>query len=133
MQRRLAIATALMLLINSAFIVAYAVLTPMVTVPTDGTVTVPKVSVTPTSIQWGTFTVNTSIIQPLEVTNIGEVPVKALHMTYDLPINFTGTLTWDLEGVTLDVAQARITSLNLTLTEASEGPFNFNITIYGET
>jgi len=91
-----------------------------------------ELSSNPTTIVWGDMGINASVIKSLSVTNSGNVLITALHLAYDLPPQFSGTLTWDLEGQAIVVGETKIATLNLTVTDAPDGPANFNITIHGD-
>lgn len=110
----------------------WAITKTLLTIETSGNITSAELSSTPTSIEWGDTDLNASVIKSLSLTNTGDVVVTNLHMAYDLPPLFSGTLTWDLEGQAIVLGETKIATLNLTVTDAPDGPFNFNITIDGD-
>lgn len=112
---------------------AYATVQTFLTIPTSGNMKSVELSSDPTAIVWGDMDTNVSVIKSLSVTNIGDVLVTDLHMAYDLPPEFSGTLTWDLEGQAIVVGETKIATLNLTVIDAPDGPFNFDITIDGDS
>lgn len=133
MNRKMKIATLLFICFALTVTLVWATtMKDLATIPTDGTVTEPSVGVTPSTVHWGNVTVNVPNLQTIEVTNMGPLDITNLHLTYTLPEAFDATLTWDLEGTSLNVAQSTFAQLNLTLTVAPEGPFTFDIHIQGE-
>lgn len=112
--------------------IVYATVQTFLTIPTSGDMKTAELSSTPTEIVWGEMDTNASVIKSLSITNIGDVLITDLHMAYDLPPLFSGTLTWDLEGQAIVVGETKIATLNLTVTDAPDGPFNFDITIDGD-
>jgi len=126
------IATLLFICFAVTITFAWASTKDLATIPTDGTVVEPTVGVTPSTVQWGNVTVNVPNLQTIEVTNMGPLDITNLHLTYTLPETFDATVTWDLEGTSLNVAQSTFAQLNLTLTVAPEGPFTFDIIIQGD-
>lgn len=114
--------------------IAYASTQVFVTIPTTGIVTTPEMATNPSSINWGTMALDSPCIRAIELNNTGALPITNLTMTYTLPTELIGTLTWDLEDESLDVAEIQTAHLNLTLIDAPlDQPFNFNITITGES
>ena len=114
--------------------VAYATVQTLLTIPISGNiVTNAELTSVPTSIVCGDIDKNMPFITSLSVTNTGDVPVTALHLGYVLPPQLSGTLTWDLEGQAIVVGETKIATLNLTVTDAPDGPFNFDITIDGDS
>ena len=112
--------------------VAFATYQTLLTIDTSGTMTSAELSSVPTSIVWGDVDRNMSVIKSLSLTNTGDVPVTVLYMLYELPLSFSGTLTWDLEGQAIVVGETKIATFNLTVTDAPDGSFSFDITIDGD-
>jgi hypothetical protein len=89
-----------------------------------------------TSISWGTVSPGSSITRTVYVKNTGNAPLSvSLTKTNWTPTNANGpiTLTWDLEGVTLNANQVVAALLTLSLSSGISGvtTFSFNIVISG--
>lgn len=135
MKRKISVRVATILfiaLIASATGITWAVYKKIIDVPTSGNMEGFKLETSPSSVEWGNVTYDKPILKSISVKNTCSVPISNLHMTYALPEGFTGSLTWDIEGIALGSDESTNAILNLTITEAPEGPFNFNFTIYGE-
>lgn len=98
-------------------------------IPTTGVVTRAEIAIVPSSFTWGNVTLDDPVIKTVRLDNTSNVTISNLTMFYTLPVDFNGTLTWDAEGKTLGVTESLFAEFNLTLTDAPEVPFSFNITI----
>lgn len=132
MNKRIVYASLLLILSLSITTFAYAGLKNLVVIPTTGEIAEPEVTTSPSAIDWGIMAVNSSRIRAVTLNNTGPVPITALHMSYTLPANMTGTLTWDAEDKPLAIAETLTATFNLTVTDAPLGPFSFDIIIDGE-
>lgn len=89
-----------------------------------------------TSIDWGVIEPGSSLDFIIYIKNQGNVPMK-LNMTVDgwnpsTASNFI-SLTWDMEGVQVDIGEALKTTLTLSASPQIEGitNFSFDVTITG--
>lgn len=126
-------ATLLFILFLAGTTTVWAITQTLLIIPTTGNMTSAELAGVPTSIEWGDMDINASVIKSLSLTNTGDIIVSNLHLAYDLPPLFSGTLTWDLEGQAIVLGETKIATLNLTVTDAPDGPFNFDITIDGDS
>lgn len=130
--KKIKTATLLFLIFSALTTIVYAGIKTLQTIETSGAITHAMIETTPSTIEWGNMTVGDPNIKELALTNTGNLTIELLHIDYELPIDFTGSLSWDLEGESLDIGQTKVALLNLTVTDAPEVPFAFNITITGD-
>jgi hypothetical protein len=74
---------------------------------------------------------DTPISKSVDITNTGTKDITALHMTYTSSSTnlHAYTLTWNCEGLSLQVGYVITATFNLTVSEATEGAFTINISI----
>jgi len=107
----------------------YALHEGLLTIPTQGILTHAEIKSVPTSIQWGNMSIGVPNIKTVRIDNISNVTIFGLTMNYSLPVGWNASLTWNLEAENLTFGQSKHADFNLTVYDAPEGPFNFNITI----
>lgn len=91
--------------------------------------TAPNLTASPSSINWGTIKPGETVTRSVTLTNTGTSPTQALTMTSTSTV---GTVTWDAEGLTVNNQTPLVITFSLTVyASASQGPFNFTITING--
>lgn len=129
MKKEVKIATIAFLAYLISVSLVYASFTILTEIPTSGVVTHAELVAVPSSISWGNVSLGDPVIKTVRLDNTSNVTISNLTMFYTLPVNFNGTLTWDAEGKTLGVTESLFAEFNLTLTDAPEVPFSFNITI----
>jgi len=112
--------------------IVYALTFPA-TIPTSGTYTgTIIVTLNPISIDWGPVTLANPVTKNVEITNIGTQHIKNLNMTTSPQVGLTSsdyTLTWNLEGSPLNVADSKIASFTLTIIKTVASSFSFDIIV----
>ena len=100
-------------------------------IPSTGTVQLEYgLSASPANINWGNVTLGVPVIQTVDIENIGTKNITSLAMTYQpCPNLINYTLTWDYEGFGLPIGYYVTANFTLTVYEAVEGPFSFDIYI----
>ena len=101
-------------------------------IPTAGNITGEiNLQCTPQTIEWDSVTLNTPVIRSVNITNVGTRNVATLNMTYENPSTnlLDYTVTWDCEAQPLPHSAWVIANFTLTITDGTEGPFSFDISI----
>ena len=132
MKKEAKIVTAVFVALMVTSTLGYAISKNLLTLPTDGEVVSAEMTGTPSTIQWGKFVEGTMISKQVNVENVGGTDINDLHLTYVLPTDFVGSLTWNLEGASITIGETKQATFNLTVTDAPLGPFSFDITILGD-
>ena len=85
----------------------------------------------PSNIDWGNVTLNTPINRSVDIDNVGTKNMTSLTMKYENPsanlLNYT--VLWNCEGLDLPVGDVITATFTLTVYEATEGAFSFDIWI----
>lgn len=125
---KLAVIIAAGLLIGAAAAQAYLLLT----VPNTGEISLAYgLQSSPATLNWGTITqLDKPYYAPVTLTNTGTKPIAHLNFTLSSVTGLTSyTLKWDAEGQPLYPEEELVCTFNLTVQDAPEGTFSFDINI----
>ena len=118
--------------------VGYVAASYFLTIPTNGYIeTEYGLTATPTSISWGppNMTIGAARTKSVDIINTGTRNFTSLNIQYSSEtsnlLNFT--LECDAVGLPLPIGKSVVANFTLTIYEATQGDFSFNIYVSDES